>query len=89
MADTITFTKDGESREICEIKPDAPVIVQIERDSYSFFTIYGNLEGMPKVAIFNTFHMKDLIFKVDVPSGVTITLESGSHVVNAQTMDVE
>lgn len=89
MANTITFTKVGEEREICEIKPNGAMVVQIERDGYSFFTIYGNLEGMPKVAIFNTFHMKDLIFKIDVPSDVTITLESGNHVVNAQTIDVE
>lgn len=51
--------------------------------------MYANLDGMKLVPVYNNDLMKDLIFKVDVPEGVEVTLVSWSHVLQAQILEVE
>lgn len=87
MAKKINFTKEGVN-EIYTFKPTGAVIVQVEREDIGFFTVYGNLEGMEKVPILNVRFEKDLIFKIDVPESVTITMVSGTHVLEAKTEDI-
>lgn len=87
MATKINFTKEGVN-EAYTFKPSGAVVVQVQREAMGFFTVYGNLEGMDKVPILNVRFEKDLIFKIDVPSGVTITMVSGSHVLDAKTEEI-
>lgn len=84
MATKINFTKEGVN-EISTFKPTGAVVVQVEREAMGFFTVYGNLDGMEKVPILNVRFEKDLIFKIDVPSSVTVTMVSGTHVLEAKT----
>lgn len=87
MATKINFTKEGVN-EAYSFTPSSPVVVQVEREDMGFFTVYGNLEGMEKVPILNVRFEKDLIFKLDVPSSVTVTMVSGSHVLEAKTENI-
>lgn len=87
MATKINFSKEGVN-ETYSFKPAGAVVVQVEREDTGFFTVYGNLEGMEKVPILNVRFEKDLIFKIDVPSSVTITMVSGSHVLEAKTESI-
>lgn len=87
MATKISFAKEGVN-ETYTFKPGGAVLVQVERETMGFFTVYGNLEGMEKVPILNVRFEKDLIFKIDVPPAVTITMVSGSHVLEAKTESV-
>lgn len=84
MATKINFSKEGVN-EVYTFKPTSAVVVQVERESMGFFTVYGNLDGMEKVPILNVRFEKDLIFKIDVPEKVTITMVSGTHVLEAKT----
>lgn len=84
MATKINFSKEGVN-EVYTFKPTSAVVVQVKRESMGFFTVYGNLQGMDKVPILNVRFEKDLIFKIDVPSSVTITMVSGTHVLEAKT----
>lgn len=84
MAKKISFTKEGVN-EVHTFKPTGAVVVQVQREAMGFFTVYGNLQGMDKVPILNVKYEKDLIFKIDVPSSVTITMVSGTHVLDAKT----
>lgn len=87
MATTINFTSDG-VRDTCTLKPNGAVVVQVAREDKAYFTVYGNLDGMEKVPMLDVRFEKDLIFKLDVPEGVTVTLESGSRVTEAKMMEV-
>lgn len=87
MATKINFAKEGVN-ETYTFKPTGAIVVQVEREAMGFFTVYGNLEGMEKVPILNVRFEKDLIFKIDVPSSVTITMVSGSHVLNAKIENI-
>lgn len=89
MATDINFTKRDGKKEYAEIKPTVPVVVQIEREDFGFLTIYGNLDDMKPTTVFNDNHIKDLIFQVDVPAGVTVTIESGVHVLSAKMIETE
>lgn len=88
MATKINFTKEGVN-ETYTFKPTGAVVVQVEREAMGFFTVYGNLEEMEKVPILNVRFEKDLIFKIDVPENVTITMVSGTHVLEAKTENIE
>lgn len=86
MATNLSFATRGGKKEYCEITPAAPVVVQVIREGNEFFTVYANLEGMAPTTIFADNVHKDFIFQVDVPEGVTVTMESCSHVVNAKIL---
>lgn len=61
-------------------------VIEVEREASSYFTIYANLDGMTPISIANEpkAGRKDLIFQVDVPDGVTVTLVSYSPVISAK-----
>lgn len=88
MATKFNFTKEGVN-EIYTFNPTSAVVVQVEREAMGFFTVYGNLDGMEKVPILNVRFEKDLIFKIDVPSSVTVTMVSGTHVLDAKYENIE
>lgn len=87
MATNLTFTKNG-TKEECALTVTTPCVVQVERDSNNDFTVYANIEGMAPQGIFSSYD-KDLIFTVDVPTGVSIKMTSFSHVVSAKYVAVE
>lgn len=84
MATEINFTKDGSKKEVASFTSQGPVVVQVLRDGKNYFTVYANLDGMEPVSIFSTTTLQNLIFEVDVPEGVIVTMESYSHVSSAK-----
>ena len=87
MATDLTFIKRG-GKEECVLRATSPCVVQIERDSNNDFTVYANLLGMSPQGIYSSYN-KDLIFTIDVPAGVAITMLSWSHVVSAKYETIE
>lgn len=85
MATDLTFETKGGIKEYCEIEPEGETVVQIIREDKGVFTVYANLDGMAPVTIFTDSIHKDYIFRIDVPEGVTITIESTTHVISAKT----
>lgn len=90
MATDLTFVARDDNKEYCEIKPNMPVVVQVIReeksDGVSYFTVYANLEGLEPTTVFVDNIHKDFIFQIDVPDGVTVTMESCSHVISAKIL---
>lgn len=77
----LTFSKQG-SAYVCEL-PATKGVVQIEQVSRGIVSVTGNLPDMPPVVIAvydNPFGGNTVIFEVDVPEGVTITVKSATEV---------
>lgn len=86
MVQDLTFTKNEErnrwsgnfastgTRTAVQLKVKLDVVGKMNND----VLVYGNIEGMDKVTIANLGHSftGEYLFEVDVPSGVTITIES-------------
>lgn len=87
MATNLQFQNKGSKKETCVIQPTVPCTVEVIREDKGYFTVYVNLEGMEPTTIFcDTVH-KDLIFVVDVPQGVSVTMESVTHVTEAKILE--
>lgn len=83
MATNLVFEKREGAKEFCTISPVGDAVVQIHREDNGYFTVYASIAGMEPVAVYNELWDKDLIFEVEGKEGVTFTLESGVHVLQA------
>ena len=88
MATKIEFIQDG-TKWACEMKPSASFVAQVQMADKKDFTVYAFIEGMKPIAVFASNLYDNLIFKVDVPSGVTVRMVAYSEVLDAQMIDVE
>lgn len=79
----LNFTQDG-TRYICELTPTEPCIVQVELEQKKDFTVYEYISGMKPVSVFSTSILDNIIFKVEVPSGVIVRMVSQSPVIKAK-----
>ncbi len=87
MATEIKFATRGGVKEYAEFVSDGNITtIEVEREKFSYFTVYANLDGMEPVSVYNEPHIQNLIFQVDVPAGVKVTLDSGSHVTKAKKL---
>lgn len=86
MATDIKFNKAGSLRYVAELTPDTPTVVQVKRLDKGYFTVYGSIGDMGPVSVFNTTILQNLIFQIDVPAGVKITMESETEVIEAKTL---
>lgn len=62
------------------------MIVEIEREKQGTCSVRANIEGMAAVPIasFQNPYVKDVIFKLDIPAGIEVTIISASEVRNAK-----
>lgn len=80
----LTFTKqDG---EWVAKTSDGPGIVQLARAEQGTVSVSANISGMGAVPIasFKNPYMSDVIFKLEVPSGIEVTIKSATEVVEAK-----
>lgn len=85
----LTFTQNAINRWQAKFNSGGSnVTVQVLRDKESFLIVYANLPGMEKVAVYTPGGNapRNLLFSVDVPEGMEVTIESGSEVVKAKIM---
>lgn len=82
----MTFSKEG-SKYISRLTAtDEPLTVQVIRTVKGYFTVYAAIDGLTPVSIFCQTERKDLIFQLDVPAGIEVTLESETEVTDAKTL---
>lgn len=81
----VNFTKEGPRYVAKGFTTATKFVMQVERESNGYFTVYGSVGGLPPVSIFvePMGGRKDLIFEVDVPESVELTFISDSLVINA------
>lgn len=87
MAKELTFRKNESDKWESVIESEGkPIAVEINRDKHGSLLFYGSLTGMEKVLLENygPYADKHQIVEIDVPSGVTITIESGVEVTSAK-----
>lgn len=92
MASDLQFSKNSENRYETSFTSEGAVTIQMERSDSGFINVYANLDGMQKKYIGgygNYYGGKNEIFTVDVPSGITVTIESSSEVVSAKMLSNE
>lgn len=90
MATTdLSFSKNSGNRWQASFVSEGAVTVQMQRKDVGAVNIYANLDGMTAKYIggYGNYNGgNNVIFTVDVPSGVTITIESYSEVVSAKML---
>lgn len=82
MATKLNFTKDG-SRWVCELNPAVPFTAQVQMKEKKDFSVYAFIGDMPQVSLFASSIYDNIIFQVDVPSGVTVRMVAQSEVIDA------
>lgn len=91
MAETLPFSKAGAVWEAAYAS-EGDNVVQLERTAGGWLNVYANMAGMERKAIASWTHYeggRNMIFKVCVPAGLTVTLESESEVTAAKRQAVE
>lgn len=85
MATDLKFVQDG-TKYVCDITPSEATAIQIERDEKKTFTVYGYIDDLTPVPLFTSDAFEDIIFQLDVPSGVNIRMTSWSPVKAAKML---
>lgn len=87
MTTSLTFGKKGDSY-VATFSSQGPCVIEMERDKQSLVSVSANLEGMPPIPIgnFQNPYMPSLIFELDLPSGIAVTVKSSTEVRNAKML---
>lgn len=88
-ATDLSFEKNSENRNQASFVSEGAVTVQMQRRDAGAVNIYANLDGMEKKYIGGYGHYNggnNVIFSINVPVGVTVTIESFSEVVSAKAL---
>lgn len=89
MGRELSFEKNSQGKWEASIESQGePMAIEINREKGGSLLIYGNLEGMEKVVLehYGPNAEKHHLVEVDVPAGVTITIESYTEVKGASTV---
>lgn len=80
----LTFT--NQNGEWVAKTSDGPGIVQLARTEQGTVSVSANISGMEAVPIaaFNNPYVSDVIFKLEVPAGIEVTIKSSTEVVEAK-----
>lgn len=87
---TLQFTKDGDNYKSSFVS-SGTTVVQLEREykvenNAGQLTVYAYIDGMNPVPVRNWTSYeasRNMIFQIDIPSGVTIEIVSSCNVINA------
>lgn len=79
----LTFTKQG-SAYVCQL-PATNAVVEIEQASRGIVSVSANLPGLPPsvIAVYDNPYGNSVIFQVEVPEGVIVTVKSATEVIKA------
>lgn len=81
----LTFRNVGD-KWAATFTAEGPSIVQIKRKAQGLCSVYANLADMSPVpiAVFQNPYVQDVIFNLEVPAGIEVTIESAVEVVSAK-----
>jgi len=83
----LTFSKSGSNGGYtARFVSDGPVILQLERTEQGIVSVKANLPGLPPVPVqtLRTIYGANMVFAVDLPAGVEVTVVSATEVSNAK-----
>lgn len=86
MATTnLTFTKQGDEW-VSTFTATGAGIVEIERKKQGNCSVFANISGMNAVPIasFQNPYVKNVIFNLDIPAGIEVTIKSATEVTAAK-----
>lgn len=86
---TLTFTKNALGRyESKFVATGEKVVVQIEKEKADSFTVYANIPGMTPVPVLpaGTLVSRNVIFELDLASGLEVTIECMSEVTDGKIL---
>lgn len=84
-ATNLTFTKQGDEWATT-LTATSGGIVEIERTTSGIVSVNGNIEGMESVPIasFQNPYTASVLFSLDVPDGIEVTIKSATEVTSAK-----
>lgn len=87
MTETLKFEKIGDVYE-AKFTSVGGCVVEIERDDDGPVSVLANIDGMRPIPVstFSNPYMEDLIFGIEVATGVEITIRSKTEVTNAKML---
>lgn len=82
---TLNFTEDN-GVYIAKFTSQGNTIIELEREGSGVVSILANISGMRAVPVgqYNNGYGADAIIRVNVPSGLEVTIKSQSEVKNAK-----
>lgn len=85
METSLNFQKNGQTYQT-RFTSSGGGIVQLERDENSQVVVYANLPGMEPtlISIVKNQYDTGIMFRLDVPSGIDVTIESVTEVKSAK-----
>lgn len=93
MATTnLQFSKTSAGRWEASFVSSGAVTIQVKRVKFGSMNIYANLDGMERSYIGGYGHYNEgsnSLFRVDVPAGLTVTIESLIEVLSAKLLSDE
>lgn len=88
----LQFSKTSTGRWEASFVSSGAVTIQIKRVKYGSMNIYANLDGMERSLQRGSGHYNEgsnSLFMVDVPAGLTVTIESLIEVLSAKILSDE
>lgn len=84
---TLNFTKD-KGIWVAEFTSEGNTIIELEREENGVVSVLANISGMRAVPIgqYSNGYGADAIIRVNVPSGIEVTVKSQSEVKTAKIM---
>lgn len=87
---TLNFTKDN-GVYVAKFTSNGNTIIELEREENGMVSVLANISGMRAVPVgqYNNGFGADAIIRVNVPSGIEVTIKSQSEVKNAKMFIAE
>lgn len=88
-ATDLSFSKNEENKYVASFASEGPVTIQVKRQEAGSLNIYANIDGMDAIYIggYGPYNgSANLIFNVDVPAGVNVSVESFTEVLEAKVV---
>lgn len=84
---TLNFTKDN-GIYVAKFTSSGNTIIELEREENGVVSVLANISGMRAVPVgqYNNGYGADAIIRVNVPSGIEVTVKSQSEVKAAKIM---
>lgn len=84
---TLNFSKTGDVY-VAKFTSQGNCVIELEREDASFVTVWANISGMRSVPVstYSNPYNTDAIFRVKVPSGIEVTINSRTEVKSAKML---
>ena len=86
-ATDLSFSKNNKKKNVSSFVAVGSVTIQVKRKEAGALKIYANIDGMDAIYVggYGPYNgSANLIFNVDVPAGVNVSVESFTEVLEAK-----